>query len=163
MNQSELAADLLSRNLDLVKNTVGDFSDADMLARPCPGANHPAWQIGHLINSEMSMLNGAKPGAAPALPNGFADKFKKETAGNDDPNFFPKKAELLDAFSKVRAATIAWVKGLTPADMDKPGPERIRGFAPTIGHMVAIIPSHVSMHVGQLQVARRKLGKPVLF
>lgn len=163
MNQSELAAELLKGNLEMLKSTVGDFSDADMLARPCPGANHPAWQIGHLTNSEMSMLNAVKPGSAPELPAGFADKFKKETAGNDDPNFFPKKAELLDAFSKVRGATIQWVKGLSPADLEKPSPERMRNWAPTIAHLVALIPAHTMMHVGQFQVARRKLGKPVLF
>jgi hypothetical protein len=163
MTQSELNAELLKGNLEMLKGTLADFSDADMLVRPCPGANHPTWQIGHMINSETSMLNGVKPGAGPQLPAGFADKFTKETASNDDPNFFPKKAELLDTFSKVRAATIAWAKGLTPADLEQPTPEKMRKWAPTTAHLVAMVPAHVMMHVGQFQVARRKLGKPVLF
>jgi hypothetical protein len=104
-----------------------------------------------------------KPDCAPELPAGFAEKFKKETARNDDPNFFPKKAELLDMFSKVRAATVAWARDLSPADLEKPAPEKLRGWAPTTAHLVAAIPGHVMMHVGQFQVSRRKLGKPVLF
>lgn len=163
MTQSELAAELLKTNLEMLKSTVADFSDADMLTRPCPGANHPAWQIGHLINSEVGMLNAVKPGMAPELPAGFSDKFKKDTASKDDPNFFPKKAELLDTFSKVRGATAQWVKGLSQADLEKPSPEKMRNWAPTIGHLTSMIPAHTMMHVGQLQVARRKLGKPVLF
>jgi hypothetical protein len=36
-------------------------------------------------------------------------------------------------------------------------------FAPTVGHLVLMIASHIMMHVGQMQVIRRKLGKPLLF
>ena len=46
MSQSQAVADNLSRNLDFLKATLADFSDAEMLARPCPGANHAAWQVG---------------------------------------------------------------------------------------------------------------------
>ena len=36
----------------MLQFTLGDFSDADMLARPAPSANHAAWQLGHLIAAE---------------------------------------------------------------------------------------------------------------
>ena len=35
---------------------VGDFTDADLLVRPVPNANHIAWQLGHLIDSERMLL-----------------------------------------------------------------------------------------------------------
>jgi hypothetical protein len=163
MNQCELAADVLQRNLRFVTDTLADFSDADLLARPCPGANHAAWQLGHLISSETRMVNSITPGAAAELPAGFDTKFTKETAGKDDAAFFPKKAALLDQFTKTRAATVAWAKSLTPADLEKPGPERMISRVPTVGHLLAMIGIHTTMHVGQFQVIRRKLGKPVLF
>jgi hypothetical protein len=163
MKPVELMADVLKGNADFLKMTLADFSDADMLARPAPGANHAAWQLGHLIVGEASMVNMVKPGAAPELPAGFADKFKKETATKDNPADFPSKAELLGQFEKVRAATVAWTKGLTEADLAQPCPEKLQRFAPTVGHLVAMTPIHVGMHVGQFQVTRRKLGKPVLF
>jgi len=162
MTQTELMADVLNRNLEMVKMTVADFSDAEMLVRPVPSANHAAWQLGHLINSEAHMVNAIKPGSVPA-PAGYSDKFTKETAKIDDPKFFPKKAELLDALAKVRTASIAWVKTLTSADMDRPGPERMKDFAPTAGHVAAMLPVHATMHMGQFQVIRRKLGRPVMF
>ena len=163
MTCGELLSDVLARNLDFVKNTLADFSDQEMLVRACGDANHAAWQIGHITASEWRMINGIKPGAMPELPAGFVEKFSPETTKLDDATKFPKKAELVDAFTKVRQATIAWAKSLTPQQIDQPAPERIRGWCPTAGHMAAQIPVHVAMHVGQIQVIRRKLGKPILF
>jgi hypothetical protein len=163
MTEIQLLTDLLRRDIEFVKGTLGDFSDADLLARPCAGANHTAWQLGHLIGAEARMINAVQEGAVPLPPAGFDEKFRKETASVDDPAFFPRKTELLDAMEKGRNATINWVKTLKPSDLDRPTPERLRRFAPTVGQLLAMLPVHVAMHVGQFQVTRRKLGKPVLF
>lgn len=163
MTQIELAADTLQRNLELLKSTLADFSDADLMVRPAPSANHAAWQLGHLATSESNLLNAVKPGAVTPVPPPFAEKFNKQTAAIDDPNFFPKKAQLMDTLLNLRAATIAWVKTLTSADLDQPMPEKYRPRIPTVGHLTSMLPSHVAMHVGQFQVIRRKLGKPLLF
>jgi DinB superfamily len=163
MSPMDAAASGLQRNLDMVNGTLSDFSDADFYTRPCPGANHPAWQIGHLISSESRSVAAFDPKAAPKLPDGFDKKFTKETAGKDDPAFFGSKAQLLDQLAKTRAATIAWVKTLEPADLDKPAPEQMRRYVPTLGDFLVMIPIHTAMHVGQFQVTRRKLGKPIMF
>src|SRR6516164_9063686 len=34
------------------KMFLADLSDADLLVRPVPGANHIAWQFGHVLCSE---------------------------------------------------------------------------------------------------------------
>jgi hypothetical protein len=47
-----------------------------MLTRPVPGANHPAWQLGHLIVAETNAVNLVKPGAMPELPAGFGDRIR---------------------------------------------------------------------------------------
>jgi hypothetical protein len=163
MNPIELMADSCARNLEMLKGTVGDFSDADMLVRPCSGANHAAWQIGHLIASEANMINACKPGALPELPAGFAAKFTSQTSRLDDAGAFPSKADLLKQYEKTRAATVQWVKSLTPEALNQPGPEPLRGMAPTTGHLVLLVLQHLAMHIGQIQAIRRKLGKPVLF
>lgn len=163
MTQIELVADMLKGNLDFLKMTLGDFSDADMLARPTPTANHAAWQLGHLAAAESGMVNSARPGAGGELPAGFKERFTRETSSVDDASLFPKKEELIALFSMVRASTIAWARTLTPADLDKQTDERMRQFVPTIGHMVTMMPVHVAMHIGQFQVIRRKLGKPIMF
>jgi hypothetical protein len=156
MTLQELAADGLKANLEMLMRTLSDFSDADIYVRPCPGANHTAWQLGHLTVSEANMMGAYK------LPEGYDKKFTKETCGKDDPKFFGSKAELLDQLNKTRAATIAWVKAAKPADLDKPAPERMQRMCPTMGHLVGLLPTHLAMHMGQMQVIRRKLGKPIL-
>jgi DinB superfamily len=163
MNEMDLSADVLTRGFGMVKQTLAEFTDAEMLVRPCPGANHAAWQIGHLVTADTSMLKLMKPDIAHELPAGFAEKFNKSTASNDDPAFFPKKADLMNQFEKTRQSLIATVKTLTPADLAKPTPERMTNFAPTIGHLVQMAGGHLMMHLGQFQVIRRKLGKPILF
>jgi hypothetical protein len=68
MTPIELIADNLRRNLELLKMTLADFSDADMMVRPCPGANHALWQLGLLVNGEVSMLKACNAGADNTCP-----------------------------------------------------------------------------------------------
>jgi uncharacterized damage-inducible protein DinB len=119
--------------------------------------------LGHLIAAETMMVGAFDPKAVAKLPEGFDKRFSKENCAKDDPKLFGTKAELLDQFSKTRAATIALVKSLKPADLDKVAPDRMRSYCPTMGHLLQLLPQHVAMHVGQMQVIRRKLGKPILF
>jgi hypothetical protein len=163
MNTADILADLLGRGFKMMSDTLGDFSDADMLVRPCPNANHAAWQVGHLAVSQAGLVNSVKEGLIPPAPADFAAKFTKETVSNDDAAFFPKKAALLAQFARINDAAVAWARTLTPADLDKPTTGRMAAFVPTTAHLVAMLSNHIMMHMGQFQVIRRKLGKPILF
>ena len=50
------AKDVIKYNLRVAdmgwSTLLSDLSDADLLVRPSPAANHLAWQLGHLISSE---------------------------------------------------------------------------------------------------------------
>jgi uncharacterized damage-inducible protein DinB len=162
MSQFDLLAEVLKGNLGLLQMTVADFSDADFYARPVPTANNVAWQLGHLIASEAEMVNGCAGRSVIDLPAGFAERYTRKTAAVDDPAALGEKAELLELCASVRAKTAAWVKSLKPEDLAKPAPEQMRQFFPTVGHVLHLFPVHTAMHLGQIQVLRRKLGKPVL-
>ena len=155
---NELLADIYARSLHMVKMTLADFTDAQMLDRPLPNANNPLWQLGHLILSEARMTNGAA-----LLPQGFEARYTKETAASNDPALLGNKADLLALFENIRNNSIQWVKSLSEADMAKPSPETVRHIFPTIGHLAHLLPQHAAMHLGQFQVLRRKLGMPNLF
>jgi hypothetical protein len=143
---------------------LSDLSDADLLVRPTPGANHIAWQIGHLIASERDFIAKEFPGAAaPELPAGFAKQHGKETQLQDPPKGFGSKDEYVDLFGKVRGATLAALGGLSDADLDRPTTGPMASFAPTLGALLLLVSNHSLMHGGQFSVVRRKLGKPVLF
>jgi hypothetical protein len=163
MGITDLLADSLQRNLMMASWMLSDFSDADMLVRPVPGANHATWQIGQVTASEARLSKMLNPAKAVELPAGYAEKFAKHTAAIDDPSQFPKKAELLDQLARVRAGTVAIVKAMSESDLAAPMQGPMAEFFPTHGHIVAnLIPTHLAMHVGQIQVIRRKLGKPHL-
>lgn len=161
MDIRKLVGQIIDMQVGWVEFILGDFSDADMLTRPCPGANHAAWQLGHVIASDNRMV-AAAGFSIEALPAGFAEKFTTETAKLDSPAAFPRKADLLDVFKRQAASKVAWVAKLSDADLAKAMPQNLHAFAPTVAHLVANMPNHLMMHVGQMQVVRRALGKPVL-
>jgi hypothetical protein len=164
MPHKQMLVEVFTSNLDILKITLGDFTDADMLHRPVPKANHALWQLGHLVNSEVTLIDAAVPGTMPALPEGFAQRFGHDATGCDDASkFVCGKQDLLELYGKVRQATIGWIKGVRIPELDKPGPEKYLRLVPTLGHLAMLIPAHVNMHVGQIQVIRRALNKPVLF
>lgn len=164
MPHKQMLAEVFAFNLDMLKMALADFSDADMLVRPVPKANHALWQIGHLISGEVHLVGACAPGTMPALPEDFDQRFGHDkTDCNDAAQFRYKKQDLLDLFDKVRAASTAWIKAVKLPELDKPTPEKYQKLVPTLGHLAMLIPAHTAMHTGQIQVIRRALGKPVMY
>jgi hypothetical protein len=145
------------------KGYLGDLEDNELLTRPGEGCNHLAWQVGHLIASEVSLLDSICPGKAASLPEGFAEAHSKDTAASDDPAKFLTKTQYLELMDQVHAATLKALEEIPDQELDSPSPENLRSFCPTIGHTFLLIATHPMMHAGQCVPVRRKLGKPVLF
>src|SRR5687768_10905132 len=164
MNAIEALQDNLQETHNMVGMYLGDLSDADLLVRPAPSANHIAWQLGHLILSERQMLKDNIPGVEYAqLPAGFHDQHDAKNSQTEPPYGFLKKADYLELFKNSRAATVAAVSRLTESDLDAPTVGVMAQFAPTLGKMLNATAIHTMMHAGQFSAVRRKLGKPVLF
>lgn len=163
MAQNELLVDVLRRDIGFLKMTIGDMTDADLLQRPVPAANNGLWQIGQVVAAEAMMVNACAGKTVIELPAGFSEKYTKATASVNDPAKLGTKAELVAELEKARDKTCTWLGTLSAADLAKPAPEMMRSMCPTVGHLVHLFLSHVAMHVGQIQVLRRKLGKPILF
>jgi uncharacterized damage-inducible protein DinB len=144
----------------VVTSYLSDLSDPDIAQSPADGANPLAWQLGHLVKSEHDMLNGIRAGASPALPPGFSERYGKEKASNDGP--FDTKATYLDLMERQRAATLVTLGSFGAEQLDEPGPEGMKSYAPTIGAVFAMIAGHEMLHSGQIAVLRRRLGKPIV-
>ena len=162
MNTKEAIQTAMDMGLFVLDTYLSDLSDADLLTRPCVGCNHLAWQLGHLISSEVDMLNSVFPGKAAELPAGFAEQHSKETCESDDPAGFCTKQEYLDLFQQVRTATLAALDAASDEDFDGPSPEWAREHFPTVGQLLVLIGNHPIMHAGQFVVVRRQLGKGIL-
>ena len=86
----------------VLKAYVSDLEDADLVMRPGEGCNHLAWQLGHLITSEVMLLEAIAPGKGVELPEGFAERHSKDAAEIDDPTHFFGKETYMDLFDQVR-------------------------------------------------------------
>lgn len=145
------------------KAYLEDLSDDDLLVRPLAGANHIAWQLGHLISAEHKLIEAVCPGSMPALPDGFADKYTSETAESDNPADFLGKNDYLKLADEQRVGTLAALEKMNDQDLDQPSPESLQRLGPTVAAIFSMQPTHWTMHAGQWVVIRRKLGRPALF
>jgi uncharacterized damage-inducible protein DinB len=163
MNAKDAIRNALKANHDILKMYLSDLSDADLLVRPVPNANHIAWQLGHLVSSE-ARFQTLVPGGTPVeLPAGFDKQHNKETAAAESPAGFRTKQEYLELFDRVRGKTLAALDRVSDADLDKPTEGPMARLAPNLGALFFLMANHEMMHAGQFTVVRRKLGKPVLF
>ena len=147
----------------LWKAYIEDLTDEEMLVRPVEGANHIKWQLGHVIASERGLVETVCPGKMPPLPEGFAERYAKETASSDDPAAFDSKADLIRLAEEQNAAAAQVLENLSDAELEQPMPEKYQMFGPTVAHLFTMLPAHWTMHAGQWAIVRRKLGKPPLF
>lgn len=150
MNMAELVVD----------EYLKDLSDADLLLRPAPKANHIAWQLGHLIVSHQGMLS--KIGAAPAaLPAGF-DQRHDNASSQAANGQFDSKETYLRLLKELNAEARRFAAAAPAADLARPAPESMQAYAPKVGDVLQLLASHIMMHVGQFAVVRRILDKPVV-
>jgi uncharacterized damage-inducible protein DinB len=164
MKATQILETTLSSTQFILNHYLSDLADADLLVRPVPGANHIAWQLGHLLTAEIHLVKSQLPDAVfPELPAAFADKHDKEAAARDSAKDFFSKQQYLELFNRIREATKAAVAKLSDADLDQPSTGNMASFAPTLGAFLTLVSNHTLMHAGQFSVVRRKLGKPVLF
>lgn len=162
MNVNEVIRLAINGAHKVMLTYLSDLDDAELLMRVNSECNHPAWQLGHLISSEYFMMEGIRPGVSPKLPTDFTSCYSKDKAKLNDPTCFHTKAQYLELYDKQRRATLEILESLTPEDLDAPGPERMRSYAPTVGSLMILQGNHEMMHAGQLVPLRRKLGKAVL-
>jgi hypothetical protein len=161
MNAKEVIKEGLKSTQQTIGQYLGDLSDADLIERPVPNANHIAWQMGHMIVGEIEYFGKRIPASTtyPTLPPGFKEQHGNDMAAQNPPKGFFTKQEYLTLFNQARDATVAAVDKLTDADLDKPTGEK---WAPTVGILLVQAAIHTLMHGGQFTVVRRKLGKPIV-
>ncbi len=147
----------------VVKMWLKDLSDEDLLRRPADTANNIAWQLGHLVVSENQLVNMVCPDSMPALPEGFAQKYTKETAGTDDPAAFETRERYFELLDEQRVGTLAALEKLSDEELDAPSPEKIQMLGPTVGTIFAALSMHSMMHAGQWTIVRRQMGKTPMF
>jgi uncharacterized damage-inducible protein DinB len=162
-----VSAALIARQLafsrDTVLKTVEDFSEAELLVRPVPAANHPYWQLGHLCDIEVDIVNSIRSGTLAEPAGEFRERFSSGGTKDETALTGFGKEELLSLFGANREKTIALLKELTAVELDAAAPRDYAHIALQVSDLLMLLVHQGMMHAGQMQVARRKLGKPILF
>jgi DinB superfamily len=154
----------LSSTQDTMQMYLGDVTDAELTVRSVPSANNIAWQLAHLTTAEKYLLGDQLPGVQyPEIPAAIANLGNERTGKVDPPGGYLPKAQYLESFCKMRAATIAAVDRLSESDLDRPVTNMMAKHAPTLGALLILTANHTLMHGGQFTVVRRALNKPVVF
>lgn len=159
MNAKDAARTTMNTADFMVESYLSDITEQEMLVRPAAGANHLAWQLGHLISAETRLVEAAVPGSMPALPEGFAERHSKEAAPSDDPTDFLSKDEYMQLAKTVRAATLKVLDNVNDADLDNPVTGRVPPFVKKVGDCFVTAGGHWILHAGQWVVLRRHLGR----
>jgi hypothetical protein len=162
MNAKDVIRQVVESSDMVIRTYVSDLSDRELLVRSVPGANHIAWQLGHIIGGVRHFLL-ALGQPAPELPAGFAETYSKEGSASDDPQRFVGTKRYLDLLDQMKAASLAAITATPDEALDRPGPEAMREYAPTVGSVLVMLGAHGLMHAGQFVPVRRKLGKPPMF
>lgn len=142
---------------------IDDLTDEQLMQRPHPDCNHITWQLGHLIASDHRMVEDVVPDSMPPLPDGFAARYTSDTSTSDDPGQFDTKQTLMSLFQEQNTALLQALDGLSDADLDRPAPESMQSYAPTVAAAFSMVGTHWLMHAGQWVIVRRQLGKPPLY
>lgn len=161
MNAKDAIRQVAELSFHTVHAYLDDLTDADLFVRSVPGANHIAWQLGHLIVSTGSLLSAVGQ-AGPELPPGFGEAHTSENVSSDDRARFASKATYLELVERAKAALLAALEAVPDAALDQPGPERMRDYAPTVGAVLVLTATHWMMHAGQFVPVRRALGRPMV-
>jgi len=161
MTIRELVRLHIDNSTRLLQPLLEDLSDDDLLVRPVPGANHIAWQLGHLIASEVRMAKRVPGVTPPELPAGFVEQHGKDAAKTD--TGFLTKAEYLALYDRVRKATLAALDQTTDEGLNQPIESPLGPMVPHVAGLFLFVTNHVIVHCGQFSAVRRKLGKPVKF
>ena len=157
------ANDVLVHNLRatqlMVERFTADLQPGEYLHRPAPKANCAAWTVGHLAVSDRHLLKmlGAE---LPRIPEGFEQRFSREE-GCPQAGDFGDVATIVPVFNDHRTRLIDAAARATPEQLAKPM-EKPHPMFKTLGEFISFMSAHTAMHVGQITVIRRSLGRPPL-
>jgi hypothetical protein len=149
---------IFAGTLHNITSAVADIPDERLAEQPSGVVNHPAWTLAHLGSAAgfiISLLDEPVDGDIMA-------EFKQFGPGSQptpDRSAYASRADMLATLAARHARAEAAVRAKHTTHFDRPPPEFVRAFAPTIGRLVVyLLAAHESYHLGQLMQWRRAAG-----
>lgn len=159
--QEAIAYSLRSSKL-MFHRYLDDLKPEEFQHRPCLGANNASWIVGHLTCIDRSRLEKLEAGPLPELPAGFQDRFATtKAAATGTVADFGNPSDLIRHFDEHRDLLIKTVERLPTKVLNSPPPFDSPLFMDS-GESLLFVGLHTTMHLGQLSIIRRSLGRPPL-
>jgi hypothetical protein len=167
MSRTQLEA--ATRRLEMANRRVKDFTNDltpdEWFWHPAEFTTHIAWQVGHLAVSTYNLclrrLRGRTKADESLISDAFIEHFKlgsKPVAGAGN---YPPVAEIQRVYEAVHAQSLQELAALADKDVDVPVEQPHPVFTTKLG-AVDYAPGHEMVHIGQIALLRRLMGKPAL-
>jgi len=141
---------------NLIQSQTAGLSQADTLIQPQPSGNCMNWVLGHILESQVTMLT-VLCGTSPIDPAGLEIyKRESEPITSDQPGVFPLE-RLQEQINAVHAALVACLAGMSNAEFSREIQQGERKF--TVGWRFLFLHFHYTYHLGQLELLRQLAGR----
>jgi uncharacterized damage-inducible protein DinB len=139
---------------------IDDLKPEEFLHRPCLGANCAAWIVGHLARTDRNQLKSLRSAGLPEVSEPFLEQFAatRAAATGTTADFGPPQ-ELVRLFDLHRDLLTERVKEMSREELTSAPPWPSPLFTDW-SEALLFMGLHTSMHMGQLSMIRRSLGRP---
>ena len=141
---------------NLIQSQTEGLSQADTLIQPQPSGNCMNWVLGHILESQVSLLT-VLGGISPIDPAGLAIyQRESDPITTGQPGVLPLE-HLLEQINAVHAALVACLAEMSDADFSHEIQQGERKV--TLGWRLLFLHFHYTYHVGQLELLRQLAGR----
>jgi len=148
-----------------VKEFTDDLTPDQWFWHPAEFTTHVAWQVGHIAVSEYNLclrrIRGRTAQDETLLPAAFIEHFKLGSQPAADPADYPSIAEIKRVLDAVHGQSLKELATHSDEQLDVPVEQPHPVFKTKLG-AVDYAPSHAMVHIGQIALLRRLMGKPAL-
>ncbi len=141
---------------------LADIDESDWFVMPAGAPTHIAWQVGHIAMAEYGLAlfrqRGRKPEDMDLMSSVFRKLFSRGSVPDMDAAKYPSPAEIRQTFDRVHEQALLEITTFTAEQLSQPCDPPTVGPATNMGALL-LCPMHEMVHVGQIGVLRRLMGK----
>lgn len=143
----------------------GSLTDDEWFWTPPGYATHVAWQVAHIAVSEYGLcirrVRGRTAEDESLVPEAYIAQFGVGSTPVADRDAYPSRSEIDELLAAVRRETVAVLSAHSDAQLDVPVEQPHPVFKTKFG-AVDYASHHEFLHIGQIGMLRRLMGKPAI-
>jgi hypothetical protein len=145
-----------------LKDLIADFEPREWTLIPDGASTHLLWQIGHIAVAQYGLMlfrqRGRVEGDVSIMPGWLRKNFGKSSQASVEPDQNPTPEELLEKLDAIHRQAIEEGSKLPESVLTEPADMPYAVYPMKLGALL-FAPLHESIHIGQIGLLRRLLGK----